>query len=287
MKIEVLKPCGYCSGVTNAIGIALEVKETYPSKRVIILGQLVHNHHVENFLREKGIETIYDALNSPFLSDTSKDNIYIFTAHGHNESFNNLLDKRGIKYYDVTCPKVQLTHSKIKEAISSNKQVIYIGKANHPETIGALSISNDVYLYNDDFNFDLIKDDSPLVINQTTLNIKEIEKDYGVILKHIPNAIIAKEICPTTRLRQEALINADKDVDAILVVGDKNSSNTTRLLEIAKSSHPESYLKLISSLEDIDLKAISNKKHLLISSGASTPIELIDSIKNYLENNLR
>ena len=100
---------------------------------------------------------------------------------------------------------------------------------------------------------------------------------------HLPKARIMDEICPATRLRQEALINIADDVDLILVIGDKNSSNTNRLLEIAKTNHPEIDSYLVSDLDELKNIDINKKKHVAIASGASTPKKEIDKIKEYLE----
>ncbi len=287
MKIEVIEPSGYCSGVTNAIKIALSAKKDNPNSKIIILGQLVHNKHVEQFLLDHQIETYKGTVDSSYIDSLDSNTIAIFTAHGHDKKLESYLLDKNIKFYDATCPKVNVTHEKILKEINDGHDVIYIGKKNHPETNGALSISKNILLYEGVDSLAGIKDTSPLVINQTTLNIKELEDIYKDILSKIPNARIEKEICPTTRLRQEAIININNDVDAILIVGDTSSSNTNRLLEIANTYHKDKYIKLISSVNDICVDDLANKNYLAISSGASTPKELINEIVNYLNNYLR
>ena len=178
MKIEVIEPSGYCSGVTNAIKIALSAKNENPNSKVIILGQLVHNKHVENFLLDHQIETYKGKVDEAYINELDSNSIAIFTAHGHDKKLESYLSDKNIKFYDATCPKVNVTHEKINKEINSGHDVIYIGKKNHPETNGALAISDSIVLYDGVSSLNNIKDPSPLVINQTTLNIKEIEKTY-------------------------------------------------------------------------------------------------------------
>lgn len=267
--------------------MALMAKKDNPNARIVVLGQLVHNHHVEEFLAKKGIICLSGAIGLGMLGQLRRHDIAIFTAHGHDQRYEEYLRALNVTYYDATCPFVKVAHQKIINEIIKGHQVIYIGKMNHPETLAALAISKEVHLYRPDFNYEIIKDESPLIINQTTLNIKEIEQDYIKILEHIPKARIEKEICNTTRLRQEALINLSQNVDVIYVVGDAYSSNTSRLMEIANSYHPNSKNVLISDIKDINLEEIKNKKYLAIVSGASTPSEFISEIYTYLKNNLR
>ena len=109
----------------------------------------------------------------------------------------------------------------------------------------------------------------------------EIVNLYNDIKNHVPNARISNEICPTTRKRQEAVMNI-KDVDAIIVAGDKVSSNSNRLYEIAKASHLGVFVVMVSDVNELPLNELKNKNHIAISSGASTPSDVIDEIYHKL-----
>ncbi len=147
-----------------------------------------------------------------------------------------------------------------------------------------LKLLDGFYDIKGEFNYKGIKDKKPLVINQTTLNTKDLKEIYIDIIVHLPKARILDEICPATRLRQEALISLESDVDLILVIGDKNSSNTNRLVEIAKANHPNIPSYLISDIDELKNIEINKKKHVAIASGASTPKKEIDKIKEYLKS---
>lgn len=287
MKVTILEPQGYCAGVTNAINIALRAKLENKDKPVYILGMLVHNEKVINELTSLGITTLYrdNKSDEELLYSLPDESIIVFSAHGHKKNLDDIAINKKFKVYDATCPKVQNNLKIISKEIEEGHKVIYIGHKNHPEALAALSISDQVLFYDikGDFDYKGIKDKSPLVINQTTLNTKELKELYIDIIVHLPKARIMDEICPATRLRQEALINIADDVDLILVIGDKNSSNTNRLLEIAKTNHPEIDSYLVSDLDELKNIDINKKKHVAIASGASTPKKEIDKIKEYLE----
>ena len=288
MRITVIEPKSYCAGVTNAINIALKAKDDYPNRQIYILGKLVHNQLVTNYLNEQGIKTLYDPKRNYFelIDMIPTQSVLIFTAHGHDKRLEDYALQHSLLFLDATCPKVKHNLDLIEKELKENHQVIYIGHKSHPETEAALSLDNNVIIYDVKFGIDYSKltDPSPLVINQTTLNIIDIKKNYEDIKAHIPDARILEEICNTTRLRQEAVINLPSDVDLIIVVGDIYSSNTKRLYEIAQMAHPDTLSVMVSELHELDLSLLKEKKHIAIASGASTPNFAIEEIVNYLNN---
>ena len=210
----------------------------------------------------------------------------IFTAHGHDEKLEKLAEQLGLIIYDATCFKVRSNLDKIKKEINDGHQVIYIGQKGHKESNAALSISNNVSLYDTQLliNYYLITDKSPYIINQTTLNFYELSKYHKDILEHIPGARIENEICAATRLRQEAVTKIDEDTDLIIVVGHPKSSNSNKLFEIAKSRFENAKVSMVCDLQDLfsnDLDFELYKKAAVVS-GASTPQYIVNEIYNYL-----
>ena len=285
MEVALIKPQGFCSGVTRAVEIAKKAKQDNPNKNIFVLGMLAHNQSLIDELTKEGIITL---LGDPVeeLNKLSSGDVIIFTAHGHDEKLDILAEQKGLISYDATCFKVKDNINKIKREISNEHQVIYIGQKGHKEAEAALSISENVSLYDTKLliNYYLITDESPFVFNQTTLNFYELNKYHEDIKTHFPKARIENEICNATRLRQENIINLPSSVDLILVVGDTRSSNSNRLLEIAKAYHPNVPSRLINSVKDLDSNLLENKNHIAIASGASTPISSIDMIVEYLNN---
>ena len=280
--VTLLKPIGHCFGVLKAIEIAKSVKEKHQDKNVYVFGLLVHNEEVVKELDKAGIQTVEfnqdNALEK--LNQFSKDDIVIFTAHGHPQAYEDVLNDNSVTFYDATCTKVKECFNVIKAA----KEVIYIGKNAHPETVAALTMNANAHLYdiNSGLDYSLIKREDPLVINQTTLSFLELERIHKEIKNKIPRALIYDEICNATLLRQQAVKELKDDVDTILVVGSKKSSNTMKLYEIATKEHPNKQSIIVGSLEE--LKPLNLKfKNAVIVSGTSTPYETIAKIKEYLE----
>lgn len=285
MKVILVKPQGYCAGVMNAIRIAYLAKSENPDKNIFVLGALVHNQTVINELKRNGIETLESINDIETIKKLKQGDVLIFTAHGHDEKLDKIAEEQGLIIYDATCPKVRDNMNKIKAEIEANHQVIYIGQKGHKETNAALSISNNVSLYDTKLliNYQFITDKSPLVINQTTLNFFSLKDIHEDIKKHIPDARIENEVCAASRLRQAAVANIDKDCDLIIIVGDKMSSNSQKLYDIAKANFNDALVIMVHDLEDLKANYnIEGKKKAAISSGASTPNEVVEDIYNYL-----
>lgn len=279
MKVKILEPKAYCAGVNRAIVLAQKAREENPNKDVYILGMLVHNNFVIESLNKKGINTVFD------INDIPNGQVVVFTAHGHDERLDILAKNKNLIIYDAICPKVQNNLNLIKKEIAAHHQIIFIGIKNHPETNAAISIDENIFLYDihEAFDYSFVKDKNPLVINQTTLNILELADVHKDIVSHLPNARLLDETCSTTRQRQEAIQNInEEETDFIIVVGDQKSSNSTRLFEMAKLTHPHIPSMMISTVDELDLSKIKDKKSIVISSGASVPNEIIDDIVSKL-----
>ena len=286
MFVSLIKPQGFCSGVTKAVSIAKQAKKEHPNENVYILGMLAHNQTLVNDLFKEGLTTLDDSNELEALNKLHKGDVIIFTAHGHSDLIEQKAKELGLIIYDATCFKVKDNLAKIKNEINAGHQVIYIGQKSHKETCAALSISNNVSLYDTQLliNYQLITDKNPYVINQTTLNYQELKGFHKDILNHIPDARIEDEICPATRLRQEAVTKIDSDTDLIIVVGHNKSSNSNKLFDIAKNWFKDSMVVMINNLAELKNYDIELKKKAAIVSGASTPQYLVDGIYNYLIN---
>lgn len=284
MKIDIIQPSGYCFGVMNAINEAIKIKKNYPFNNVYVLGELVHNEDVISFLNNHDIHTLVVNNNEEeILKKLNTNDILIFSAHGHDEKLDGMLKNKKITFFDTTCKNVRKNLDLIKENI--DKGIIYIGKENHAETKAAISISNKVILYDLDkgLDFSKITFKEPIIINQTTLSYLELNNIHKEILENIPKANIIDEICPVTRIRQENIINLKKDYDLLIIIGSKTSSNTNKLYELALKYHQNKKVLMIGSKKDLFNLDLSNYQHVAIFSGTSTPNEIINEVKQYLE----
>ncbi len=287
MKVTVLEPSGYCSGVERAIKIALKTKEEHPNTNVVILGMLVHNEDSLKSLQNQGIETIYkkDCSLEQLIDEIKEPSVVILSAHGHAISVEEKLIKNGHVIVDATCPFVKTSLQTIFEEVNKGFPVFYIGVKNHPEAVAALSLSKNIFFIDyKEQNIPEVLEKSPLVISQTTLSKFEVEEINKKILAKYPKAKFLEGICHASTKRQEALMNLDKDVDLIYVVGGSNSNNSKTLFNLAKNLYPSKQVKLIQNASDIKEKDLLGLSHVVISSGASTPKEVINEIKNKLLN---
>lgn len=287
MKVTVLEPSGYCSGVELAINLALKTKQENLDKNVVILGMLVHNEDSLKTLEKHGIATIFkkDSSLEELINEIKEPSVVILTAHGHSKSVEDKLLLVGHKIIDATCPFVNKSFDEIKKEINEGNDILYVGVKNHPESNAALSLSSHV-------NFVDIKNPTipnvcsknPLVITQTTLSEFEVNNIYELIKEAYPNAKFIKGVCHASTMRQKAILNIDPDVDKIFIVGGNNSNNSKTLYNLAKNTYPNISVELIQNAENINKKDLSGLSHIVISSGASTPKEVIESIKNKLLN---
>ena len=279
--ITLLKPIGHCFGVLKAIEIAKETRKKYVDKNIYVFGLLVHNEEVVKELESNDIKTIEmnEDTAIELLNKFTSNDVVIFTAHGHPEVYEDILKKNNVTYVDATCKTVKDCFNIIKEA----EEVIYIGKNHHPEAVAALTMNENTHLYDissGSFNFDNLKTNNPLVINQTTLSFLELATIHSEIKNKLPNAIFHDEICDATLLRQRAIQKIDNNIDTIIIVGSKRSSNTMKLYDIAKSMHPDKQTILVNNVDE--LKQYQLGKSVALASGTSTSIDTINRIKNYL-----
>lgn len=289
MQVFVANPHGYCEGVVHAIALAEQVRREYPNTPIDVLGMLVHNEKVIQQLKENQITTIKIPIShyADFLSNVDASHIIIFTAHGHDRKLDQIATQRKLHTIDATCNKVYDSFLLIENALNAGREVIYLGKKGHPEAEAALSRGKDVYLYDvdQDFNYQQLKTNNPLVISQTTLSILELKGCHLDILAMLPNAEIGNEVCSVTRLRQTAVQQLPSFVDAIYIIGSTQSSNTTKLAQIAKISHPQAKVRHIAELSELDQSELNQFSAVGVASGASTPLfitnEIIEFLKHY------
>ena len=242
----------------------------------------MHNEEVNETLKALGVKTIKNTDNPlEQLKKFTKDDIVIFTAHGHPKEYEEVLNRNGVTFVDATCIKVRQCFDVIRDA----NEVIYIGKNNHPETKAALTMNKNAHFYDikASFDYSVVKSPNPLVINQTTLSFLELKEIHEDIKKHIPGAIIHDEICNATLLRQKAIQELDKSFDTLIIVGSKKSSNTLKLYEVAISIHQDKNIYFVENLEMLQ-KLNIKFTNVAIASGTSTPNETINSVKQYLED---
>ncbi len=274
MEVKKIIPRGYCFGVINAINAVLEANSSDIPKPINIYGMLIHNKQVVDALTELGINTIYNPTISDF--DNIKGTV-VFTAHGIQNEIIIEAKKRALHVIDATCRDVLKTKDIIDDHLSKGYQVIYIGKKNHPESIGATG-HKDVHLIEDLKDLKLVDlNKKSILTNQTTVSLIDIENIYDYIKSNYPHIKIIDEVCNVTRRRQLAVI-ANADAELLYVVGDKKSNNSKNLVNLHTNG------KLIETITDIDTTSLGNVKSIAVTAGASTPKAVVNEIIHYLEH---
>lgn len=286
MKFTRLIPISYCFGVTKAINDALKIRKDYPTKDIYFFGDLVHNQKVITYFKTLGIKVVSFKEEDAFmkLEQFNKDDIVIFSAHGHDKKYEDVLLKKGVIFFDTTCIKVRKNLDLIKE---SNQQIIFIGKKEHPETFASLSYSKNIILYDikdyGTFDYSKIKEEAPLILNQTTLSIYELKNIFEDIKNHLPKAKFVDEICDASRIRQTKIISLDSSIDLVIIVGDKKSSNTSKLYNLSKENNKFATSIMVNGADELKQYDLSKYKNAIIASGTSAPMSLIEEVEQYLE----
>lgn len=285
MNVTKLIPQGYCKGVYNAIKETLRIRKEYPNEKLYILGLIIHNKLIKNELEKLNIISLHSKEKTRMeLLDEINEGIIILTAHGTDLELINKINQKNLKMFDTTCKYVSSTYELIKNELKNNHEVIYIGIHNHPEATSTISINRDrihlIQTINEVKKLSL-KDESPLITNQTTLSKNQIIDITNEIKKYYPNSRLSNEQCSATRLRQDAIIKIKDNYDLIIVVGDKLSNNSKQLYELAKR---KTDAILIESILDLDIKILQNKENIAITSGASTPFSIVDQIYDFILN---
>ena len=283
MEIIKVTPRGYCQGVVRAIRTARQTITENPGVPVYMLGMIVHNEFVVREFESLGMICLEDPAKTRLeLLDQINSGIVIITAHGAGDEVFRKAREKGLTVVDATCPDVEKTHKLVREHVTHG-DVVYIGKKNHPEAEGTISISPRVHLVTcvEDVE-SLPRLENILITCQTTLSVLETRKLISACMQRFPDASAAPEICSATRVRQEAVMNL-KDTDLLIVVGDPRSNNSNQLRRIGTESGIPDCL-MIESSADLTEEIIRDKKRIAVTSGSSTPTALTDGVIAVLEH---
>ena len=276
-KIHLANPRGFCAGVDRAIEmVELALKKW--GRPVYVRHEIVHNKHVVNDLKNKGAVFVEE------LKDCPSDRPVIFSAHGVPKLVPEEAEKRQMIFVDATCPLVTKVHNEIKRYYDNGYKIIMIGHRGHPETIGTMGQlpEGEVLLVE---NIEDVERIDPseykklAYVTQTTLSIDDTKEIALALNKKFPSIQNPKkeDICYATTNRQEEVKRLVKFVDLILVVGSDNSSNSQRLVDVAKHGGcSEAYL--IEDHRKIDWEKVASANSIGITSGASAPDHLVKEV---------
>lgn len=279
LTLYLAAPRGFCAGVDRAIKIVEMALEKWGAP-VYVRHEIVHNKFVVDGLRAKGAVFVEELDRCP------DDRPVIFSAHGVPKAIPAEAARREMIYVDATCPLVSKVHIEAQRHADNGLQMVMIGHAGHPETIGTMGQlpEGEVLLVEtvEDVAALDVRDPSSLAfVTQTTLSVDDTAEIVAALKARFP-AIVGphkEDICYATTNRQEAVKNIAPDCDALLVVGAPNSSNSKRLVEVARKAGC-TYAQLVQRAADIDWRALEGIGSVGVTAGASAPEVLIDEVVN-------
>jgi 4-hydroxy-3-methylbut-2-enyl diphosphate reductase len=284
LKIYLASPRGFCAGVKRAIEIVEKAINKYGAP-VYVRHEIVHNKQVVDELKEKGAIFVDE------LSDV-KDNSrpVIFSAHGVPKSVPDEANLKNLSYVDATCPLVSKVHRESEQLYKKGYEIFLIGHKNHPEVIGTMGQlpNGSIKLVETKSDVENLKTDTfnkPLAyITQTTLSVDDTAEIINSLKKKFPEikGPIKEDICYATTNRQSAVKEIASKCDLFFVVGSRNSSNSVRLVEVAKKAGCKNS-QLMHSEKEIPFNEIDNSDTIGISSGASAPEKLVQALLNNIK----
>ena len=282
IKIYLAGPRGFCAGVDRAILMVEEALKKYGNP-VYVRHEIVHNKYVVEDLKEKGAIFI-DELNE--IKDLSRP--VIFSAHGVPKSVPDEAKNLNLLYFDATCPLVSKIHREVENFEKQNLPIILIGHRNHPEVIGTMGqIKSSIHLVENEKDVELLKLDNNkkiAYVTQTTLSVDETKEIIKAIKKKFNNVIEPRknDICYATTNRQDAVKKIASNCEVFFVIGAYNSSNSIRLVEVAKKYGAEKSI-LLENIEQFDEKIFKNINSIGLTASASAPEILVQKFIELLE----
>lgn len=286
LTLYLAAPRGFCAGVDRAIKIVEMALEKWGAP-VFVRHEIVHNKFVVDGLRDKGAVFVKE------LNECPEDRPVIFSAHGVPKSVPAAAEAREMIYVDATCPLVSKVHIEAARHHEAGLQMIMIGHAGHPETVGTMGQLPEgevllVETVEDVAKVDVRDPERLAFITQTTLSVDDTSEIVAALQARFPaiKAPHKEDICYATTNRQEAVKAVAPKVDALLVVGAPNSSNSKRLVEVGRRAGC-GYAQLVERATGIDWRALEGATHVGLTAGASAPDvliqEVIDALKDRFE----
>ncbi|MBE5957820.1 MAG: 4-hydroxy-3-methylbut-2-enyl diphosphate reductase [Lachnospiraceae bacterium] len=281
MDITIAKTAGFCFGVKRAVEKVYEQIEV-SEKKIYTFGPIIHNEEVVKDLEEKGVSVI----NEPDEIKNLKDAILIIRSHGVSKEIYDIAENSGVEIIDATCPFVKRIHNIVSEESKKGSTIVIIGNKAHPEVEGIVGwVDGKSYVVSNEEDIEAIdekKDEKICIVSQTTFNYNKFNKLVEIISKKGYDINCLNTICNATHERQIEAKQIASNVDAMIVIGGKSSSNTQKLYEICKEQCDNTYY--IQTVSDLDLCKLNSIKSIGITAGASTPKKIIEEVHTNVRN---
>ena len=279
MDVTVAKTAGFCFGVKRAVEKVYEQIEKGKTP-IYTFGPIIHNEEVVRDLEERGVKVLETAEELRQLTD----GVVVIRSHGVGKDIYDILEKNGIEIIDATCPFVKKIHRIVSEQNENGRRVIIVGNGKHPEVEGIKGWGNDDTLVietAEEFEKLQISDGEKLcIVAQTTFNYNKFQDLVEKISKTRYDILVLNTICNATQERQVEARQIASQVDVMIVIGGRNSSNTQKLYEICRRECKETYY--IQTLKDFKPEKAGSVRSVGITAGASTPNQIIEEVHTNL-----
>ena len=284
MSVELAKTAGFCFGVKRAVDTVYQQIEQYRGEKIFTYGPIIHNEEVIKDLRSHGVEV----LNDEEELKTADADVVVIRSHGVAKYIYDILEERGITCVDATCPFVKKIHKIVAEKSAEGSYIVIVGNGEHPEVQGIRGWAGEqvtvVQTPEDAERFELPdKDQKVCIVAQTTFNYNKFKELVEIISKKRYDIVVLNTICNATKERQTEARQIAARVDAMVVIGDKRSSNTQKLFEICKEECLNTYY--IQTLDDLDINQLRSVESVGITAGASTPNKIIEEVQKNVRIN--
>lgn len=280
MKVELAKSAGFCFGVEKAVNTVYEEAKK-GNDIAYTLGPIIHNEEVVKDMKKRGVE----AVKIEDLASLPKGTV-IIRSHGVSREIFNFVKRSGHRVVDATCPFVKKIHAIVSVQSGKGKTVVIIGNPEHPEVMGIRGWGDEntyaVENIEQFINLELKKDEEIIIVAQTTFNHKKFQEIIDKISILGYDVRCFNTICNATQERQAEAKKIASNVDAMIVIGDKKSSNTGKLVEICQEECKNTVF--IQTLEDLDYSALLSVDSVGITAGASTPKHIIEEVQNIVRS---
>ena len=282
MEVRLAKTAGFCFGVKRAVETVYRQIEQHQDKQIYTYGPIIHNEEVIKDMEKRGVIVL--RTEEELMNVT--DGIVIVRSHGIPKNICDKMAEKGIDYVDATCPFVKKIHNIVMSESAKGYHIIIIGNPVHPEVEGIKGwAGNDVEVVASAEDAERLSEEpgrKVCVVAQTTYNYNKFQDIVEIIKKKGYNINVLNTICNATKERQEEAVHIAEGVDAMIVIGDKHSSNTQKLFEISKKACDNTYY--IQTLGDLDLNQLRSVETVGITAGASTPNNIIEEVQKECQN---
>ena len=289
MKVTLAKSAGFCFGVKRAVDTVYEQLEKSISKNqpIYTFGPIIHNEEVVHDLEEKGV-TVLESVEE-LEERAPQGGTVIIRAHGVEKGISGKIKELGYTLVDATCPFVLKIHRLVEKYSTDGAQIVIIGNEKHPEVKGIKSWSLDPHTAvistpEEAEKYQAESGKKECIVAQTTFNYNKFQELVEIINKKGYDIIVLNTICNATEERQTEAAKIARDVDAMIVIGGRNSSNTQKLFEICKNECNNTYY--IQTVKDLDVTCFESIDNVGITAGASTPNKIIEEVQKNVRNEL-